>query len=231
MAALEGFLSLQALRSAWSVASPVLSDDASASSHPGHAAVRSGVALTLGTPFLMVVVRCAILALRRLGGRTEVQQPRLGFPLPAGLDENAAADLYVVGLGAGVLGTCVPGLEISGLLLGRALKGISAAWSVAAALVVVPGVYFALGALLSASAPAEGFSAHTRPTKAMWGLCGAGHVVLLCGCFYSPDVERGVGFLLGLAHIVRLLQLAFSYPAGVGAAGVIEDGGMGAGQL
>lgn len=250
MVTLEGALSLQALRSAWSVATPILRDASTAAAFPAHGsamamAMRSGAALVLGTPFFLLAFRCAILALRRLGpgsrsgsGGGGLQQPRLGFPLPVGLDENAALDLYVIGLGAGVLGTCVPGLEVSGILLGRMLKDCSAIWSVLALLVVVPGVYFSLGGLLSATAPAEGFIAHTRPTKAMWALSAAGHVILLCGCFYSPDVGRTVGFLLGLAHIVRLLQLAFSYPnqnggggaTGVGV-GVGEEGIMGGAEL
>ncbi len=245
MVALEGVLSLQALRSAWSVATPVLSDLSSAA-FPADSALRSGAALVLGTPFFLLVFRCVIVVLRRLGpgsrsggsggGGGGLQQPRLGFPLPVGLDEDAALDLYVIGLGAGVLGTCVPGLEVSGILLGRMLKECSAVWSVLALLVVVPGVYFSLGGLLSATSPAEGFVAHTRPTKAMWALCAAGHVILLAGCFYSPDVGRRVGFLLGLAHIVRLLQLAFSHPtphgAGAGGAtGVREEGIMGGAEL
>jgi len=234
MVALEGLLSLQALRSAWSVAKPIMRDS-SAAAFPVHSAMRSGAVLALGTPFFLLAFRCAIVALRRLGsssrsggaGAGGLQQPRLGFPLPAGLDDNAALDLYVIGLGAGVLGTCVPGLEVSGILLGRMLKECSAVWSVLALVVVVPGMYFSLGGLLSATAPAEGFVTHTRPTNAMWALCAAGHVILLCGCFYSPDVGRRVGFMLGLAHIMRLLQLAFSYPAG-GATGAGVGVGVGA---
>lgn len=238
LATLEGFFSLVAFYSALAVAMPVMhampkphagSYDLPASpAFPAERAVRSGASLALGAPFFLLAARCAILALGRLRS-PEVPQPRLGFPLPVGLDENAMLDLYVVGLGAGVLGVWVPGLEIVGSFLGTMLKESSSVWSVFALFAVVPGVYLAAGAWLSASTPAEGFAAHTRPTKAMWGLCAAGHVVLLSGCFYSPDIERAVGFVLGLVHIVRLLQQAFSYPGGVGvgvgaAAGACEDG-------
>lgn len=193
--------------------------------------MRSGAALGLGMPFFLLATRFAIFALGRLRG-SEAQQPRLGFPLPPGLDENAALDLYVLGLGAAVLGVFVPSLEVLGYLLGRVLLGVSAIWCLFALLVVPPVVCFALGAWFEASSPAEGFRVGTRPTKAMWGFCGAGHVVLVLGCFYSPDVARALGFLLGLVHILRLLQQVFAFPAAAGAgAGMCEDGGVGVAEL
>lgn len=135
-------------------------------------------------------------------------------------------DLYVIGLGAGVLGVCVPGLEIVGSLLGVMLQSSSGVMAILVLFALIPGVYLAVGAWLSAGVPAEGLSAHTRLTKVMWGLCVVGHVVLLAGCFYSPDIERALGFLLGLVHIVRLLRQVFSYPGGVGAA-ACEEGSLG----
>lgn len=224
-----------ALRSAWAVAAPVVlvqpngssitSPSGSAAAFAMHRAMRSGAALGLGMPFFLLAARVSILAFGRLKG-PGVQQPRLGFPLPPGLDEDAALDLYVIGLGAAVLGVVVPFLEICGNFLGVTLKGESGGWSVLALLVVPPVMYFALGAWLQVSSPAEGFRLGTRPTKAMLGLCGIGHVAFVSGCFYSPDLVRAIGFLLGLVHIMRLMQQVFAYPAGAGA-GMYEEGGVG----
>lgn len=200
---------------------------ASASAFAVAGAVRSGAALALGTPFFLLAARCAILALNRVRipavQRLQLQQPRLGFSLPAGVDENVAVDLYIIGLAAAVLGGCVPALEMAGIFLGVSLKGRSPVWVLVASLVLIPVIYLALGAWLNLSSPGEGFIARTRPTTAMWGLCAAGHVILLAGCFYSPDVSRTLGFLLGLVHIVRTLLPAFAYPAGSGAAACEED--------
>lgn len=228
--ALEGLFSLLALRSAWAVAMPVMAlqgnAPARAPASPVHRAMRSGAALELGMPFFLLVARLGILALAHLRS-LEIQQPRLGFPLPAGFDENAVLDLYVIGLGAGVLGVVVPSLEVFGHLLGIVLKGVSVVWCILALLVVPVGVYFALGAWLKVSSPAEGFWLGTRPTTAMWGLCGVGHAAFVSGCFYSPDVVRATGFLLGLVHIVRLMQQVFAYPAAAGGGvGMCEEGGV-----
>ena len=182
-------------------------------------------------PFLLLATRFTILALSHLKSlevHVHLQQPRLGFPLAPGLDENAMLDLYVIGLGVAVLGIFVPFLEIFGHLLGRLLQGVSTVWCLFAMVFVPTSVYYALGALLKVSSPAEGFLLGTRPTKAMWGLCGVGHVALVWGCFYSPDVGRGMGFMLGLVHIVRLLRQVFAYPAAAGAgAGMCGEGGVG----
>lgn len=241
-ATLEGVLSCLAFYSALAVAVPIMPAAAppAAAGSPAQAAraafsvlkaVRSGAALALGTPFFLLAARCAILALGRLK-TSEIQQPRLGFPMPAGLDADAMLDLYVVGLSAVVLGVCVPGLEVVGSLLGIMLKFASVVWAALGLFVSIAGVYLAVGAWLSAGAPTESFSIHTRPTKAVWGLCAVGHAVVLAGSFYSPDVERSVGFSLGLVHIVKLLQLVFSYPGGAGAgagvgAAACEEGGVG----
>lgn len=205
------------------------SPSASASGSAVHTALRSGAAMELGLPFLVLAARVSILALGHLRSSSEVlQQPRLSFPLPAGLDENALFDLYVIGLGSAVLLFVVPCLEIVGNLLGHMLTGASAAWGVLALLVVPAGVYFALGAWLKASSRPKG----TRPTKIMWGLCGAGHVAFVSGCFYSPDVARATGFLVGLVHIARLLQQVFAYPAAAAAgAGMCEEAGGGVVEL
>eukprot|EP00752_Nemacystus_decipiens_P013812 g12262.t1 len=92
---LEGLLSLVALWSSWAMASPVITmqGGASASPSPLHRAARSGAAL--GTS----------------GSEAQLQQPRLGFPLPPGVDENAALDMYAIGVGAAMLGVFVPSLE------------------------------------------------------------------------------------------------------------------------
>lgn len=232
-------LSAAAFRPACAVAVPIVRafpphnpaeeapSSASASALAVAGAVRSGAVLALGTPFLLLAARCAILALSRVRipavQRLQLQQPRLGFPLPAGVDENVAVDLYIIGLAAAVLGGCVPALEIAGALMGESLKGRSPVWVVLGFLVLIPVIYLALGAWLNLSSPGEGFIARTRPTTAMWGLCAAGHVILLAGCFYSPDVSRTLGFFLGLVHIVRTLLPAFAYPAGSGPATCEED--------
>lgn len=222
------------LKSAWAVATPVMSmsmqggPSQSASASPVHRAMRSGAALGVGVPFFLLAARVAILAAGQLR-RSEIRQPRLGFPLPPGLDENAALDLYVIGLGAAVLGVFVPSVEIFGNLLGRTLQGASAVWCLLALVLVPVAVYCVLGALLKIGSPAEGFLLGTRPTKAMWGLCSVGHVALVWGCFYSPDVGGGMGFMLGLVHIVRLLRQVFAYPTTAGAgAGMCDEGGVGA---
>lgn len=131
-------------------------------------------------------------------------------------------DLYVIGVSAGVLGVFVPGLVVAGNVLGSLLLGWGSTWVVLTFMVLVPGVYVAVGACLEACAPADGLAVHAQPAKAMWGLCAAGQVALLLSCFYSPDVGRAVGFALGLVHIVRLLQQAFSYPTGACEEGVSE---------
>ncbi|CAM9949500.1 unnamed protein product [Ectocarpus sp. 13 AM-2016] len=239
LATLEGVLSASSFRSACAVSVPIISTfplnnpaeealiSASASAFAVAGAVRSGAALALGTPFFLLAARCAIFALNRVRipavQRLQLQQPRLGFPLPAGVDEKVAVDLYVIGLAAAVLGGCVPALEMAGIFLGDSLKGRPPVWVVLAFLVLIPVIYLALGAWLDLSSPGEGFIARTRPTTAMCGLCAAGHVILLAGCFYSPDVSRTLGFLLGLVHIVRTLLPAFAYPAGSGAAACEED--------
>ena len=237
LVALEGLFSLLALRSAWDMATPVVAVQGHASAGPSasaslvHRALRSGAAIGLGMPFFTLATRLAIVALGQLKG-SEAQQPRLGFPVPPGLDESAALDLYVIGLGAAVLGVFAPALEVVGNLLGRMLQEASAIWCLFALLVVPPAVYLALGAWFEVSSPAEGFLVGTRPTKAMWGFCGIGHVVFVSGCFYSPDVARAWGFLLGLVHIVRLLRQVFAFPAAAGAgAGMCEDGGAGVAEL
>lgn len=150
------------------------------------------------------------------------QQPSLSFPLPSGFDEHAVLDLYAIGVSAGVLGVFVPGLVIAGNMLGFLLLGWGSAWVILAFIMLVPGAYVAVGACLEACAPADGLAVQAHPGRAMWGLCAAGQVALLLSCFYSPDVGRPVGFMLGFVHIVRLLQQVFSYPTGACKEGVSE---------
>lgn len=147
-----------------------------------------------------------------------VQQPSLGFALPHGFDEHAVLDLYLMGLGASLLGGGVPALEILGYLLGTLLIGPSMAVSIAKAflafIVISPAFYYAFGVCLKAAAPLNGLIPYTTPKKGMWVLSAIGHLAILCGSFYSPDVDRKVGFTLGLIHLIRLLQQAFAWPGG-----------------
>ena len=217
MAALEGFISWAAFCAVWTTAIPIISADEQALGVAR--AVRSGACLAIVTPFLLGVVRFSILVvgLRYPGA----QQPSLPFPVPPGFDEHAVLDLYVIGLAAGVLGVFVPGLVIAGNVLGSVLVDWSSTWVVLTFMLLVPGMYVLVGAVLEACAPEAGLVVHAQPSKAMWGLCAVGQVALLLSCFYSPDVGRALGFVLGLVHIVRLLQQVFSYPTGACEEGVL----------
>lgn len=134
------------------------------------------------------------------------------------MDEHAALDLYAIGAMAGVFGVCIPALSLLGHVTGKLLVGAPVALTVVVLLALVPVVHIAVCACLRALSPAEGFKPHTKPRKAMWGLCAAGHIALVCGCFYSPDVHGAVGYFLGFVHISRVLKIAFSFP------GSSEDG-------
>lgn len=217
LAALEGLISWAAFCTVWSTAIPIISADEQALGVAR--AVRSGACLAIATPFLVLVVRFTILVagLRYPG----VQQPSLHFPVPPGFDEHAVLDLYAIGVAAGLLGVFVPGLVIAGNVLGSVLVDWSSAWVVLTLMLLVPGVYVLVGACLEACAPEAGLVVHAQPGRAMWGLCAAGQVALLLSCFYSPDVGRALGFVLGLVHIVRLLQQVFSYPTAVCEEGVL----------
>ena len=215
MAALEGLISGFVFFGAASVAVPIIPDRASLFLR----AMRSGTCLALGTPSFILMGRIVFLAWS-LRIRT-VQQPSLGFVLPPGFDEHAVLDLYVMGLSAGVLGVWVPTLEVLGTLLGIVLvaSGSSVAASISTTFLVfifiALGLYLACGVCLRATAPFDGLiTKGTTPTKVMWVLCAVGHCAILYGSFYSPDIGRAVGFVLGFIHIVRLLQQAFSWPGG-----------------
>lgn len=221
VAVLEGLTSAVALYSARAAVVPVIPADAKGLAV--QRAMRSGACLAISTPFLMLVARCVILV-EGLRDPT-VQQPSLGFPVPPGFDEHALLDLYVIGCGVGYLGLVVPALALMGHYLGTMVVGWSIGWPIVWRMVgvalVINCMLLALRACSSVLAPAEGFVLHTRPRRAMWVLCAVGHFTLLAGCFYSPDVDRAIGFVLGLVHILRLLRQAFLYP------GTGEDGPLG----
>lgn len=178
--------------------------------------MRTGACLALGMPSLILAGRFAFLV-ASLRSKT-VQQPSFGFTLPYAFDEHAVLDLYVMGIGASLLGGGVPALEILGNLLGTLLVGPSMVVSIAKAflafVLISPAFYYAFGECLKAAAPLNGFIPHTTPKKGMWVLSAIGHSAILCGSFYSPDVDRKVGFVLGFIHIVRLLKQAFAWPGG-----------------
>lgn len=171
------------------------------------AAIDTGACLVLLTPLLVLAVRGGMLFVGKSRGYLG-----LGFALPPGVDEHAVLDLYLIGLAAGILGVCVPALELLGHWLGKALCSASGVWTFLVSVVVIPSVYFAAGVCLSELAPAEGFVPNTRPRGTMWALCVLGHAVFLWACFYSPNVHVAFGYLLGFVHVVRLLKLVFSVP-------------------
>lgn len=214
IATLEGLVSGAAFLGASTVALPIIPNE----DHPFVIvrAMRTGACLAIGMPLLILVGRFAFLV-TSLRYKT-VQQPSLGFALPHGFDEHAVLDLYLMGLGASLLGGGVPALEILGYLLGTLLVGPSMAVSIAKAflafVVISPVFYYAFGECLKAAAPLNGLIPYTTPKKGMWILSTIGHCAILCGSFYSPDVNRKVGFILGFIHLVRLLQQVFAWPGG-----------------
>lgn len=219
-AAVEGLLSLAAF---WDVANPAMPViPPSELTSPFHAAARSGACLSLATPLLVVLVRCAVLMLDRVNKSRQQQQqhllPLLGLPLVAALDEHAVHDLFGIGLSAGMLGLVVPILQITGCFLGFMLLAMSGVVRVIAFLATAVVVHVAFGAAVGACSPSEGFSVHVRLFRGLLALCVVGHVLFLSSCFYSPDVARGFGFVLGFVHIVRLLKEAFACP------GTFDDG-------
>lgn len=225
-AAAEGLLSLAAFWGVLGTTVPVI--PASERASPFHEATRSGACLSLGTPFLVLLVRCVLLAVERIKAIRQQQQQQqqqlplslsLWLPLPAGLDEHAVLDLYGIGLSAGMLGLGVPFLELTGFFLGVVLLRMSWVGRVVAFLATAVVVHLVFGEGRGTCVSGEWFFLHGRRMKGMLALCAAGHVVFLSSCFYSPDVARRVGFVLGFVHIVRLLRQAFSYP------GVRDDGG------
>lgn len=210
VAVLEGLISAFALCSVWGPAIPVLPTERNAS--PLQGAMRSGACLALGAPFFVLAARCAILVAS--GANPAVQQPSFGFSLPPGIDEYAVADLYLIGIAAGVLGVCVPVIEIIGGFLGNLLAGSPELLVVLALVLLAPGVYHGVGFVLEVLRPADGFVCTNGPAKGMVGLCSVGHLVLLCGCCFSPDLERVVGFVLGSVHTLRILKPTLSYRRG-----------------
>lgn len=213
-AAVEALLSLAAFWGVANAAMPVI--PASERASPFHAAARSGACLSLATPLLVLVVRCAVLMLDRVNKSHQQQQQHLllllGLPLVAALDEHAVHDLFGIGLGAGMLGLVVPILQVTGCFLGFMLLAMSVVVRVIAFLVTAVVVHVAFGAGVGACSPGEGFSVHVQLFRGMLALCVVGHVLFLSSCFYSPDVARGVGFVLGFVHMVRLLKEAFACP-------------------
>lgn len=210
-AGVEGLLSLAAFWGVSDSASFVI--PGSEPHHPLHSAMRSGACFALVTPFMMLLARGV-----ELTPGNSKRHLRLGFSVPRGFDKHAVFDLYLMGLAAGVLGAIVPGLEILGHWMGTLLVNTFVLWRILVVVVVVPGMYFAVGACVNALSPAEGFVVHTRPRRGMWGLCAVGHAVITLSCFYSPDVHGRTGYALGFVHIARLLKLVFSFPA------TLEDG-------